>query len=146
MHRLLNQYGLLLLLTGGLALIFLSMLPEGRRIARVVEQGRLVPVEVIHGSTYRLGNRAQSYLDFRYAGRNHTARVSHVFRQRVQDAPTTGLLHLPEYPIVPTPGLRPPVPIQLLTRAGGDVSGLRRLLPVHAHQEKARLRLVFVNP
>lgn len=98
MHRLLNQYGLLLLLSGGLALIFLLMLPEGRRITRVVEQGRVVPVEVIHSSTERLGNRAQSYLDFRYAGRNHTVRVSHVFRQRVKDAHTTGLLHLPEYP------------------------------------------------
>ncbi|TGE23197.1 hypothetical protein [Hymenobacter metallicola] len=98
MHRLLNQYGLLLLLNGGLALIFLLQLPESWRITRVVEQGRVVPVEVIHGSTVRLGNRAQSYLDFRYAGRSHSVRVSHALRQRVKGAPTIDLLHLPEYP------------------------------------------------
>ena len=98
MSRLLNPYGLLLLLSAGMALLFLRQVPESRRIARVVQQGRVVPVEVIHASTAGFGNRAQSYVDFRYAGREHSVRVSHMFRQRVNDAPTTTLLHLPEYP------------------------------------------------
>ena len=58
----------------------------------------MVPVEVVRGSTARISSRAQSYVDFRYAGREHSVRVSHAFRQQVNDAPTTALLHLPEYP------------------------------------------------
>ena len=98
MDRVLTQYGLLLLLSGVMALLLLRQVPESRRIERVVQQGRAVIVEVVRGSTVGLGTRAQSYLDFRYAGRSNSLRVSHAFRQRVNNAPTTALLHLPEYP------------------------------------------------
>ena len=98
MDRVFNQYGLLLLLSGVMALLLLVQLPEMRRTQRVVQQGRAVTVEVVRGSTFGAGTRAQSYVDFRYAGQAHSLRVSHAFRQQVNDALTTDLLHLSDYP------------------------------------------------
>ena len=98
MDRVFNQYGLLLLISGVMALLMLLQLPEMQRIQRVVQRGHAVTVEVVRGSTFGGGTRAQSYVDFRYAGQAHSLRVSHAFRQRVNNASTAELLHLSEYP------------------------------------------------
>lgn len=98
MDRVFNQYGLLLLGSGIMALLMLMQLPQMQRTQRVVQRGRVVTVEVVRGSTFGVGTRAQSYMDFRYAGQAHSLRVPHAFRQRINNASTAELLHLPEYP------------------------------------------------
>jgi hypothetical protein len=98
MQRLLNQYTFLLVLCGGLSLLFLMQVPEMWRIRQVGQRRQFVEVEVLRGSTFTLGKRAQSYLYFRFAGQAHSVRVSHAFRQRVSTLSTTALLNLPEYP------------------------------------------------
>lgn len=98
MQRLLNQYIFLLVLCGGLALLFLIQVPELWRIRQVGQQRQFVDVEVLRGSTFTFGKQSQSYLDFRYAEQAHSVRVSHAFRQQASTLPTTAMLHLSEYP------------------------------------------------
>jgi hypothetical protein len=98
MQRLLNKHTFLLVLCGGLALLFLMQAPQLWRIRQVGQRKQLVEVEVLRGSTFTLGKRSQSYLSFRYAEQTHSVRVSHAFRQRVSTLSTTVMLHLPEYP------------------------------------------------
>jgi hypothetical protein len=98
MQRLLNQHTFLVVLCGGLALLFLLQVPQLWRIRQVGQRRQLVEVEVLRGSTFTLGKRAQSYLDFRYADRVHSVRVSNAFRQQASRSSTTAMLHLSEYP------------------------------------------------
>lgn len=97
MQRLFNQYIFLLVLCGGLALLFLMQVPQLWRIRQVGQRKHLVEVEVLRGSTFTFGKRSQSYLDFQYDKQAYSVRVSHAFRQQASKLPTTAMLHLPEY-------------------------------------------------